>query len=461
MTLVIPEDIPAADLSQRTRTRMPRTSTTPRPSDPPSTMQPFLELDRAITALGPKITVLKAIAWPKGSEESFLEHWRKGDPRIPEPAVQPVDKQSEREAFLAIMRRCDTGHPIGRFLHHTAWSYAMAADMLTHIGKPRFTECSALLYGRPDFQYRTQTRTNLDAAEEMLRITDDLIGGYKVPPALADLDAETFAELLRGRIGDYFADDSVEVVIDPKLASKATAGSRKIKVRIDALFSELDLEQLTQHEAFIHTGTALNGKRQPWLTALGLGAPRTTRTQEGLATFSEIITNALDIVRLRRLALRVRMVKMALDGADFIEVFKGFLDGGQTEEDAYKSAERVFRGGDPRGGGICFTKDATYLEGTFTVSLFIRKALQVGRPELIPHLFAGRLTLGDSIALAPFFEDGTLVNAHYMPPWARDPRRLLALIAFFAASQRFTLDTLELERFTAFEEEQITSSGLH
>ena len=38
----------------------------------------------------------------------------------------------------------------------------------------------------------------------------------------------------------------------------------------------------------------------------GLGAPRTTRTQEGLATFAEIITGAIDISRLRRIALRVR-----------------------------------------------------------------------------------------------------------------------------------------------------------
>ena len=432
------------------------------PSSPPKTtgeLAPFRELDKAIARIGPKIRVLKSIGWPKTAEAEFLAGWRMGNAQLPAPGLVSLDLGAEREALLTIMRRCDPEHPIGRFLHHTAWSYAMAADMLMHIGTPRFTECSTFLYGRPDFRYRTQTHTNVDAAEDMLRVTDDLIGGYKVPPAVADMDAERFAAALRERIGNYFADADVQVVIDPKLASKAAAGSRIIKVRSDALFSELDLEQLVQHEAFIHTGTALNGKRQPHLTTLGLAAPRTTRTQEGLATFSEIITQSLDIVRLRRLALRVRMVKLALDGGDFIDVFRGFLNGGQTEEDAYRSAERVFRGGDPK-GSICFTKDATYLEGTYSVSLFIRKALQEGRPELIPQLFAGRLTLGDTTSLAPYFADGTLVQAHYMPPWARDPRRLLALIAFYAASQRFTLDTVDLDRFAAFEEEQIAASGL-
>ena len=419
----------------------------------------FVEPDQALGRLGPKIRVLKSIGWPRTAEAEFLAGWRKGDPRIPVPGTQPMDLLAEREAFLTVMRRCDTGHPIGTYLYRTAWSYAVAADMLMHIGKPRFTECSTLLYGRPDYRYRSQTRTNLDAAEAMLKMTDDLVGGYKVPPTIADMDAGTFAAQLRQRIGDYFAGANVEVEIDPKLASKAAAGSRKIKVRSDALFSDLDLEQLVQHEAFIHTGTVLNGKRQPFLTTLGLGAPRTTRTQEGLATFSEIINLALDITRLRRLALRVRMVKMALDGADFIDVFKGFLNGGQTEEDAYRSAERVFRGGDPK-GGVCFTKDATYLEGVFTVAIFIRKALKEGRPELIPHLFAGRLTLGDVIILAPFFADGTLVNAHFMPPWARDQRRLLAMIAFFNANQLFTMDTVDMDRFSLFEEEQIAASGI-
>jgi hypothetical protein len=153
------------------------------------------------------------------------------------------------------------------------------------------------------------------------------------------------------------------------------------------------------------------------------------------------------------------MVKAALDGADFIEVFRGFVAAGAEEGDAFRSAARVFRGGDPR-GKVCFTKDAAYLEGTFMVSLFIRKALNEGRPELIPNLFAGRLTLGDAVELAPLFADGTLVPARFVPPWAADPRRLLAVITFFAASSQFRLDTVELGRFSAFDDEMVEASGI-
>src|SRR4029078_13662070 len=113
----------------------------------------------------------------------------------------------------------------------------------------------------------------------------------------------------------------------------------------NAVFSQLDKDQLLYHEAFVHTATQLNGRKQGNLKSLGLGAPRTTRTQEGSAVLSELITNSIDLTRLRRIALRVIAVKMALDGADFIDLFKFFLEAGQSEVESVRSAQRIFRGG--------------------------------------------------------------------------------------------------------------------
>ena len=49
---------------------------------------------------------------------------------------------------------------------------------------------------------------------------------------------------------------------------------------------------------------------------------------------------------------------MALDGADFIDLFKFFLVSGQPEIESVRSAQRIFRGGAVK-GGIVFTKDAS------------------------------------------------------------------------------------------------------
>jgi uncharacterized protein (TIGR02421 family) len=414
--------------------------------------------DRALVKVGKKIRVLNAIGWPAALEEVFLAGWRQGRPKLPEPALSPQPHAEEIAALDAIMADLDRGHPIGEWLYKSAWSYRVAARMLEQIGGPGFTACSSLLYGRPDRRYRSQEACNADAAQDMLRITDDLLGNERLPAIACDIPAEEFAARLSERMSGFFTRDQVRVVLDPELASKATAGSTKVRIRATAMFSEADLEQLLEHEAYIHTATLLNGKHQPALRSLGVGAPRTTRTQEGLATFAEIVTGAMDIARLRRIALRVLMVGKALEGADFIEVFKGFLEAGQTEVESYRSAARVFRGGDVR-GGACFTKDGAYLEGVFQVQLFIRRALQEGRGHLLPMLFVGRVTTGDVIRLEPFLASELIRRATYVPPWAREPHRVLALMAYSAGAQRFRTDTFVLDRFAEYEDELIEEAG--
>lgn len=420
----------------------------------------LLECDRALVAIGRRIKVLKAIDWPSTLEEPFLAGWRRGQPQLPTPPTQPRALPADAGALDELMRGVDRGHPVGNWLFKTAWSYRVALQMLAGIGTPEFTRCSALLYGRPDTRYRSQDVSNVEGAQEMLDITDGMINHRLLQPVVFDIPAETFAVMLRERIASQFPHDDVAVVLDPALASKATACSKRINLRATALFSERDLEQLVEHEAFIHTLTSLNGRHQPNLHVLGLGAPRTTRTQEGLATFSEIVTGAIDISRLRRIALRVVMLKRALDGADFIEVFRGFLDAGQSEVESYRSAARLFRGGDVR-GRVCFTKDGAYLEGVMAIHVFVRKALQEGRGDLLPMLFAGRLTTADVIVLAPFRDSGLIAPPRYMPPWARDPQRVLAVMAFSAAAQRLRLDTVELQRFVDYEDEVIAEAGIH
>lgn len=412
-----------------------------------------------LMAVGRRIRVLKAIDWPLQCEERFLAAWRRGVPELPSPITPPVARDTEIAALEALMQRMDRGHPIGHWLYKTAWSYCVAARMLGAIGSPEFTRCSALLYGRPDFRYRSQDVTDADSAQEMLAITDEMIDHRLLPPVLFDIPAGEFADMLRARIAPMFTGDRVEVVLDPALPSKATACSKRITLRATALFSLRDLDQLTEHEAFVHTLTLLNGRHQPHLRVLGLGAPRTTLVQEGLATFAEIITGAIDIARLRRIALRVVMVKRALEGADFIEVFRGFLDAGQSEVESYRSAQRVFRGGDVR-GGACFTKDGAYLKGVMAIHVFIRKVLQEGRGQLLPMLFAGRLTTADVITLAPCRDNGWIAPPRYVPPWARDPQRVLATMAFSTATQRLRLDRLDLQRFVDYEDEVISDSGM-
>ena len=142
----------------------------------------LLACDRELVSIGRRIRILKAIDWPVALEERFLSGWRRGSPELPAPPTRPIVLDAEIAAFDALMRRIDRGHPIGNWLFKTAWSYSVAARMLAGIGTPEFTRCSTLLYGRPDFRYRSQDLTNFDAASDMLAITDEMIGRQQLPP---------------------------------------------------------------------------------------------------------------------------------------------------------------------------------------------------------------------------------------------------------------------------------------
>jgi uncharacterized protein (TIGR02421 family) len=416
-------------------------------------------LDSALVRASGKICATNSLEWPLASEEIFLQNWRKGNLQLPEVNATPRNLSENIKALDSIVKRCDEADPVEKFLAATAESYADCAHMLSHVGTREFTRYSTKIYGRPDIVYKLQGLTPVDSAKFFLNIIGDLLHNTHFPPTVSDISAPEFVGWLKAEVDEFFEHDSVEVVLDPKLASKALAGATRIRVRGSRNFSPQDKDQLLYHEAFVHTATLLNGKKQANLKSLGLASPRTIRTQEGIAVMSEMISNAMDITRLQRIALRVLAVKMALDGADFIEVFKYFLDNGQSPEESVRAAQRIFRGGDVK-GGVVFTKDSVYLEGLLEVHTFMRVAIWDNRPNLIRNLFAGRLTMADALRLDPLFLSGWLQSPVYVPLWASDMTRLAANLSFSVFMSNIKLEKVYIERAIEFEEELKVDNSL-
>jgi uncharacterized protein (TIGR02421 family) len=401
-------------------------------------------LDRRVVEGCRGIRILGALSWSPGVIEEFLDAHRHGRRTLPRAPLLPVDHARPRRELAALKAGIDSADPIGRYLDETAGSYALAARMLEVPGTPEFLEISAALYGRPDDRLPGSERTHLAAADELLRETEGLAAaGLGGEPDLVH-PAEVAREIFQERLDAFFGPGTVEVEIDPDLASKAAAGSRRLRIRGRTGFSAREIEQLVQHEALVHSATALNGRAQPLVSAMSLGAPRTTLTQEGLASVAELVTRTVDVGRLRRLALRIRAIHIALEGADFLDVFEFFLGAGQSEDESVRSAMRVFRGGDLRGRYV-FTKDVVYLQGLFAVHTFLRKALTSKRPELVSWAFAGRLHLADVFLLEEEFAAGLIAGPRFLPPWARDLPALGAYLAFARVAYRIDEEGVALE----------------
>ncbi|MGY3039805.1 uncharacterized protein (TIGR02421 family) [Rhodanobacter sp. TND4EL1] len=403
-----------------------------------STVMPGLEryaaLDQRLLAAVRGIRILPTVAWPASLENRMIDAYSKGNFILPEVTYTRPDLTAVRAELVAIEAAAGGADPhdidpLGDYLRRTAESWRMAAEMLELVGTAGVTAPSIALYGRPDDLIPGSQRSNLDAARYFVALSDELGADLLADDSIVNMPADALRADLAATLDDFFGIGTISVEVDAELTAKAAAGATRIRLRGGESFSEYDRHQLLAHEAFVHSLTALNGRRQPLLGSLARTSPRVTATQEGLAVFAELMSGAIDITRLKRISLRILAIDMALNGADFVEVYKYFSLCGQSAADSFHSAQRVFRGV-PLGGGAAFAKDNVYLSGLLTVHTFFRWALRQRRMDLLRHLFAGKLTLHDVIALQPHFESGAILPPRWLPPWMQHVHGLAGKLAF-------------------------------
>jgi uncharacterized protein (TIGR02421 family) len=392
-------------------------------------LQRYADLDKRLLAAARGINILPTVAWPASLENRLIEAYSKGQFALPEVTYTRPDLSVARAELAAIEQQAGSDDPLGEYLARTAESWRIAAEMLESVGTAAVTAPSIALYGRPGDLIPGSQRSNLDAARYFVELSDELGADLLADDSNTNIPADVLRADLSKTLDDFFGAGIISVEVDPELTAKAAAGATRIRLRGGTSFTEYDRHQLLAHEALVHSLTALNGRRQPLLTSLARTSPRVTATQEGLAVFAELMSGAIDIARLKRISLRILAIDMALNGADFVEVYRYFSACGQSVADSFHSAQRVFRGV-PLNGGAAFAKDNVYLSGLLTVHTFFRWALKERRMDVLRHLFAGKLTLHDVISLQPHFESSAILPPRWLPPWMQHVHGLAGKLAF-------------------------------
>lgn len=386
------------------------------------------------------LRILGLLAWPISTRDRFLEQ---GGRELPEVDYPRVDTAAVDDALKRASPLIAQSGPAREWLERIADRLATASRMLQGLGSPAFFEASCELYGSPSEPLPDSSDSPLQLARRLRRVIDNLDHLDLGAPADASATDEDVARRMSAAVLRFFGEDAPTVEIVEDLSANATAGADRIRIRAGARFTDRDVEQLAHHEAGIHVTTALNGRAQTGLPILGASHPGTTRTQEGLAVFAEFITGCMDVDRLGRLADRVLAIQMAIDGADFIEVYRHFLEKGQAaaerhatrpspealQRTAFEQARRVFRGG-VLSGGAPFTKDAVYLDGLLRVHDFLRSLVAAGRADILQLLFCGKLSLADIPVLCELADMGLLKAPKFLPPWASDRRFLVSYLAY-------------------------------
>ena len=371
------------------------------------------------------LKILRSIDWDNSVRENFLANNASELPQVSYPKF-------DAEPCLAILRDARAlikDSSVDAWLTRTADTLETSAKMLAACGSADFYKYSCDLYGGPKDSLPDENTTPLGLANQFDKQISALSHvDLGAPPDACHL-AHSVAEEMEKAAKYLFGDAAPIVEVVDQLSANALAGANRIRIRRTACFTDKDVRQLVQHEAYVHVATSLNGQAQPDLKILSAAHPGSTKTQEGLAVFAEFITGSIDLDRMHRLADRVIAIQMAVDGADFIQVYQYFLERTGYPQQSFENARRVFRGG-VMSGGAPFTKDVVYLDGLLRVHNFLRTIVATGRANCLQLLFCGKLDIEDIPVLHELTERGLCQPPKYLPPWAQDMRFLLCYLTY-------------------------------
>lgn len=386
------------------------------------------EISAEILEAQKPLRVIRALDWPGEVEREFFA---RGAAELPKPSYSvPPGVADALAAFRALAGRLTGDNEIERFLHETCVAMSTAARMLLSIGSRDFYHHSVELYGRPAELSSDRRTTHLDLARHFEQVAASFQPEHS-PEDEETVDAEAAAAHLRARFADVFPGHPVKVKVVEHLAGSASSTPAEIRLKRQSRFSRRDLRMIEFHEGQVHMLTTINGRAQPVVPFIGAPSPRTTRTQEGLAVFTEFVTASTSLVRVRRLCDRTFAIHMAEGGASFLDLYRFFRERGQDEHKAFDGARRVVRGGLVEGGAP-FTKDGCYLDGLLRVTNFLRVALTRGRSQLVRLLFVGKLGVDDTPLFDRLAREGLLAEPIYLPAWARNLSFLTAFMGYTA-----------------------------
>ena len=381
------------------------------------------ELSDRLVEAQRSLRILDAIHWQPEVETRFFEQHARELPRVSREMYArialPFDRRSKVRELLElendICRQLGHANACSQMMVRRCQEYRQVVELIASRGKPGFALQSERLFGRSTWRSPTGAM-NLRGFS---RLVKQAIVHLAKPPGDDEEqihDAERAADILRTNLELHFGSGvQFRVRVNQGLSADASAGGATINLRADARYAEREIRLLEVHEGWVHLATTLNGRAQPACTFLSKSSPSATVTQEGLAVLTEILAGTSHPQRLLRLANRIEAIARAESGADFLDVFRFYLEEGEPPRAAYQQAHRVFRGSLPSGCGP-FTKDLGYSRGLILLLEFVDRAQRAGAIGQIANLFCGKTCVTEIPHLAELLEEGILAEPNWLPP---------------------------------------------
>ncbi len=297
------------------------------------------------------------------------------DPDFRYPKLKFNPYKLHRMFFSQRLERIEDEH-IRTLYKEIIYYYSNMVQCIESIGeKKRFHYNSLRVYGSPTEKDVENARFILHFASEPLTSEMEKLFNAEEAKAYFEDFSKEYDFPLNIRFSTHIAADAM-----------VSNASQALLIKRNAKFSKNQLLTLANHEIGVHLVTTYNAMEQP-LKIFSNGFPKNVETQEGLAVFSEYMSGALTLKRLKELAYRVLASDSLIKGYTFSDTFDLIHNQYKlNRDDAFGITLRAHRGGG-------FTKDRLYLSGLRKIYKRYRKE------ESMEPLLSGKVSLDSEMAI--------------------------------------------------------------
>ncbi|TBN00446.1 DUF1704 domain-containing protein [Hyunsoonleella flava] len=308
----------------------------------------LLEIDKRIDELVKQIELLSYVNPINIEEEKerFFASKYLTDPVFKYPNINFDKFKLHRELFTQPLEQIED-IDIRNLYEDIIYAYSGLIQCIENIGNGKHFYFNSLhCFGTP-------TENDVENAKFILHFEDENKDLERFQPKYSAKDSEIFFKEFSKKY-----DFSYNIEFSDKISAIAMVlnNIKTLVLNTNHTYSENELAVLTNHEIGVHMVTTMNGLLHP-LKIFSHGFPDNEETQEGLAVFSEYMSNNLTVTRLKELAYRVIAVDSLAKGYPFSRTFRLLHNNYDLDrESAFYITLRAHRGGG-------FTKDYLYLSG--------------------------------------------------------------------------------------------------
>ncbi|WP_303317815.1 tyrosine/phenylalanine carboxypeptidase domain-containing protein [Flavivirga abyssicola] len=355
--------------------------------------QALLQIDKSIDSLVKQIELLSFVNPINIEEEKtrFFSSKYLTDPVFKYPNINFDKFKLHRELFTQSLELIEDSE-IKNLYEDIIYEYSGLIQCIETIGSgKKFYYNSLRCFGTP-------TERDVENAKFILHFDDEDKNVSDFIPKYNASEAEPFFKAFSKKY-----DFSYTIKQSDKISAIAMVlnNNRTLVLNTNHTYSDNEIAVLTNHEIGVHMVTTMNGLSHP-LKIFSHGFPNNEETQEGLAVFSEYMSDNLTITRLKELAYRVIAVDSLAKGYSFSKTFRLLHNQYDLDREvAFYITVRVHRGGG-------FTKDYLYLTGLKKIYNYYQEG------KNLSLLLTGKVTLEYANEIEVLIKKGLAVPAKHI-----------------------------------------------